>query len=133
MRSRPARHEIETQHKYSCHAEWSHMSGPPKVFVSYSHESADHIGWVTDLSTALRKNGIDIILDRWDVRLGQDFTKFMERSVNDADRVLVICTDTYNAKADQGIGGVGYEKGIVSAEILAHSTTTKFVPVVRSV
>lgn len=105
----------------------------PKVFVSYSHESDAHTAWVEKLAIALRDNGVDVVLDRWDVRLGQDLPRFMERSLNEADRVLVICTDVYNAKADEGIGGVGYEKGIVSAEILEDQHTTKFVPVIRSV
>jgi hypothetical protein len=105
----------------------------PKVFISYSHEGPDHRIWVIGLSSALLENGIDVILDVWGVRLGQDLAKFMESSVNDADRVLVICTDTYNSKADRGVGGVGYEKGILSAEILADANTTKFVPVIRSV
>jgi hypothetical protein len=32
----------------------------------------------------------------------------MEQSVGWADRVLMICTETYVRKADEGKGGVGY-------------------------
>jgi SEFIR domain len=47
------------------------MSGP-KTFISYSWTSKDHERWVLDLATALRDNGVDVILDKWDLREGHD-------------------------------------------------------------
>jgi len=34
----------------------------PKVFVSYSHDSAEHIAWVVKFATDLRAKGIDVVL-----------------------------------------------------------------------
>ena len=87
----------------------------PKVFISYSHDSDEHKEWVLQLSTRLRQNGVDVILDRWDLGAGDDMTLFMEKGVRDSDRVLVICTDAYVRKANAAEGGVGYERMIITA------------------
>ena len=104
-----------------------------KVFVSYSHDTPEHKRWVTNFSSKLIENGIDVILDQWDLSLGDDVPKFMERSVTSADRVLMICTETYVRKADDGRGGVGYEAMVVTAELINDLGTTKFIPVIRQV
>ena len=103
----------------------------PKIFISYSHDSPDHKKWVGELASTLVKNGIDIILDQWDLGLGDDIAKFMETSVSESDRVLMICTETYVRKANEGKGGVGYEAMIVSGELVRDLGTSKFIPVVR--
>jgi len=103
----------------------------PRVFVSYSHDSEAHRAWVTTLATRLRGAGIDALLDAWDLDLGMDLAKFMERGVAEVDRVLVVCTEIYVAKADAGRGGVGYEAMILTAELLQDLDTNKFVPVIR--
>ena len=107
------------------------MAEAPKIFVSYSHDSRDHRRWVLDLSTKLIDNGIDVTLDQWDLRLGEDVARFMEAGVRVADRVLVICTPQYVMKANEGTGGVGYERLIVTAHLVRGLGTTKFIPIVR--
>lgn len=58
----------------------------------------------------------------------------METAITETDRVIVISTDAYVEKANAGFGGVGYEKTIVTAEILSQpKNRRKFVPVVRNV
>jgi len=104
---------------------------PPKVFISYSHDDKDHKAWVAKLATRLREKGVDVILDQWDTEPGDDMAKFMESGVRDADRVLMICTEKYVRKVDDGKGGAGYEAMIVSAELIADQGVRKFVPVVR--
>lgn len=106
--------------------------GAPKVFVSYSHEDAAHDAWVLDLASQLRKNGADASLDQWDLRPGQDVAVFMESSIRDSDFVVLVCTPTYAQKSNVPRGGVGYEKNIISAEMLqAQDLRPKFVPVLR--
>lgn len=102
----------------------------PKVFASYSHDSPEHKKWVRHLCEQLRKNGVDVILDQWDLSLGADVTLFMD-GIRDSDRVLVICTDAYVEKAKAGKGGVGYERRIVTAELLRNVKTNKFIPIIR--
>ncbi len=103
----------------------------PNVFISYSHDSPSHKQWVAELAARLRGDGIDAVLDQWDLSPGDDVTKFMEDGLGQSDRVLVICTEPYVRKADAGEGGVGYERMIVTAELVRNLGTQKFIPVIR--
>lgn len=107
------------------------MTEHPKVFISYSHDSPAHKRWVLELGTKLVENGVDVILDQWDIGLGGDLTLFIEQGITESDRVLVICTDSYVSKANAGKDGVGYERMIVTAELFENLGTDKFIPVIR--
>lgn len=102
----------------------------PTVFISYSHDSESHKDWVLQLATRLRSNGVDILLDRWNLKLGQDLPSFMEHGLSTSNRVICICSETYVTKANNGKGGVGYEKQIITAELLADLNTNWIIPVV---
>ncbi|MDP1832013.1 MAG: toll/interleukin-1 receptor domain-containing protein [Geothrix sp.] len=103
----------------------------PKVFISYSHDSTDHKKWVLDLATHLRASGVDAVVDQWDLKPGDDLAHFMETHLASADRVLMVCTKTYVEKANKGIGGVGYEKMIVTADLLSRIDSNKVIPIIR--
>jgi hypothetical protein len=103
----------------------------PKVFVSYSHDDQEHKDWVLTLSTRLVANGVNVILDQWDLNLGGDLPRFIESGLTEADRVLAICTDNYVGKANSGKGGVGYEKMILTAQLMQDISTEKIIPVLR--
>ena len=102
----------------------------PSVFISYSHDSESHKAWVLRLAGDLRELGVNADVDHW-LRLGEDLPTFMTRSVLESDRVLLVCTENYVNKAENGVGGVGFEARIVSAELARRTDTRKFVPVVR--
>ena len=78
----------------------------PTVFISYSWDSAEHRAWVRRFASDLRAEGIDAWLDQWDVQLGDDVTEFMERSVSQADYVLLMCTENFARKANERHGGL---------------------------
>ena len=103
----------------------------PRVFVSYSHDSPDHKKWVAELAAKLLHNGVDVILDQWDLRYGDDVPKFMEKGVREADRVLMICSEPYVHKANEGQGGVGYEAMIVTGELVRDMGSSKFIPIIK--
>lgn len=103
----------------------------PKVFISYSHDSQEHKKWVLDLATRLRNSGVDAIIDQWELRPGDDLPHFMETHLSDSDYVVMVCTDKYVEKANSGIGGVGYEKMIITADLLSSIDSNKVVPVIR--
>jgi hypothetical protein len=103
----------------------------PKVFLSYSHDSQEHKKWVLDLATRLRNSGVDAIIDQWELRPGDDLPHFMETQLAAADFVVMICTDKYVEKANSGTGGVGYEKMIVTAELLSNIDSNKVVPIIK--
>lgn len=107
-------------------------TSPPVVFVSYSHDSEEHRAWVLQLATRLRSNGVDVLLDRWDLRLGSDLASFMERGLSRSQRVLSVCSANYVKKANAGSGGVGYEKQILTAELMLNPNTDWVIPLVRN-
>lgn len=103
----------------------------PVVFISYSHDSKEHKMWVLELAQKLVKKNIDAKIDQWDLDYGDDVPKFMEKWVTEADRVLMICTETYVSKANEGVGGVGYEATVVTGELVQNLGSKKFVPIIR--
>ena len=67
--------------------------------------------WVLQLATDLRANGVDAIVDKWQLKEGQDSYAYMERMVTDptVEKVAVICDKKYVQRADTREGGVGAE------------------------
>lgn len=88
----------------------------PKIFISYSRSSNEHCNWVRDLAQRLILDGIDVVLDVWDLMEGQDMYAFMESMVTDQEihRVLIISDAEYAAKANDRRGGVGDETQIIT-------------------
>ena len=111
-------------------------SQPPKVFISYSWTSESHEEWVIGLATNLHQSGVEVVLDKWELREGADKYAFMEKMVTDptVKKVIVICDRLYAEKADGREGGVGTETQIISHELYEQVDPTdrnqKFVPVI---
>ena len=92
----------------------------PVVFVSYSWTSPEHEDWVLDLATELRSaHGLDVRLDKWHLRTGEDALHFMERSITEADKVLIVSDCEYARKANTREGGAGVEAQILTPELYA--------------
>ncbi|MCB9285077.1 MAG: toll/interleukin-1 receptor domain-containing protein [Lewinellaceae bacterium] len=107
------------------------MNKIPRVFISYSHDSLSHKKWVLEFATRLRNNGIDAIIDQWELKAGDDIPHFMETNLEQADYVLMVCTPNYVQKANAGTGGVGYEKMIITSGLLSSIDQNKVIPIVR--
>lgn len=107
----------------------------PKAFISYSWSTEEHQQWVLDLATELRHSGVDVQLDKWDLREGHDPHAFMERMVADptVSKVIVILDRVYQEKADKRSGGVGTEAQIMSPQIYRSVDQNKFVGVIAEV
>src|SRR5260370_28552943 len=103
----------------------------PKAFISYSHDSKAHKNWVLKLASDLRVKGVDVVFDQWDLVAGQDVSLFMQRGISEADRVIMVCSTDYVTKSEQGVGGAGYERLIVTAEVVNSIDTIKFIPILR--
>src|SRR5215510_6065595 len=91
----------------------------PKVFISYSWSSPAHQQLVQDWAEQLVADGVDVVLDVYDLKEGHDKFAFMERMVTDKSvtHVLVICDQAYSEKADARKAGVGTESQIISKEV----------------
>ena len=105
-------------------------SPSPRTFISYSWTSPAHGQWVMDLATQLVESGVDVILDKWNLREGHDAVQFMESMVTDPNvtKVIVISDKTYAEKADARKGGVGTESQIISPEIYKKQIRTNLPP-----
>jgi hypothetical protein len=103
----------------------------PKLFMSYSWSTPAHEQWVIDLATELRESGVDVILDKWDLKEGHDAVAFMEQMVTNQDikKVAIVSDKTYASKADGRAGGVGTETQIISKEVYEKQDQNKFVAV----
>ena len=56
----------------------------------------------------------------------------MEQGLGSSNRVICVCSDKYNSKANAGASGVGYEKRIISSELLRDSSCAWVIPLVRN-
>ena len=107
----------------------------PTAFISYSHDNINHIDKVLQFSIQLRKEGIECILDQYEESPLEGWPRWMEKNINSADFVLMICTETYCKRVmgleDKGVGhGVIWEGNIIYQHLYnAGSQNNKFIPV----
>jgi hypothetical protein len=104
-----------------------------RVFVSYSWDSDAHRGWVRDLATRLRRDGVESRLDAWHMR-GGTIPEFMNREIRKAEKVLVVCTPTYQKKVyamedGEATTGSGWEAMLISNSMFTGGVRDKAVPV----
>lgn len=77
------------------------------------------------------ESGIEVILDKWELKEGHDSIAFMEKMVTDPTitKVAVISDKKYAEKADGRVSGVGTETQIISREVYERQGQNKFVAV----
>ena len=88
--------------------------------------------WVEKFAFRLKGNGLEVVVDRWNLKLGDSITRFMETAVESCDFVLLICTPQYKLRAEKRTGGVGYEHDLMTARKLASGEHAKFIPILRA-
>ncbi len=107
----------------------------PNVFISYSHDSPEHADHVLALSDRLRADGIDCVLDQYELSPPEGFPRWMDRQIRAADFVLMICTPTYYRRVmgeeEPSIGlGVVWESTLIYQYIYNAGTANAcFIPV----
>lgn len=108
---------------------------PPRVLISYSHESDEHRARVLALAQQLRKDGVDARLDRFVAPPPEGWSHWMEGELKEADRIIVVCTPTYSARASRdaaaGVGlGVSWEWNLIRKEVYeTRGGASRIVPV----
>src|SRR5581483_5540821 len=100
----------------------SQASTHPKVFVSYSHDSREHMDRVLDLSNRLRREGIDCLIDQYEPSPSRGWARWTEDQIEQADFILVVCTETYlrrfRGKEEEGRGlGANWEGAIITQDL----------------
>ena len=108
---------------------------PPRVFISYSHDSADHQDRVLELADRLRGDGIDAMIDQYVQSPPEGWPAWCEAEIRKAAFVPIMCTETYLRRVDReeepGKGhGVLWEARLIKQHLYtAGSVSSKFVPV----
>ncbi len=112
------------------------QSNPPKVFISYTHDSAEHKERVLALADRLCADGVDAHLDQYETSPSVPWPRWMENQIEGADFVLVVVTETYarrylgHEEPDRGHGGQ-WEGAIITQTLYDDAVrNTKFIPVV---
>ncbi len=107
-----------------------------RVFLSYAHESREHVERVAHLYELLRNNGVDAYADIVASQDRQDWERWTHRQMSMADRVLVIVSPEYKQRfegtAASGIGrGARYEARFIREHLYRDEETgiRKFIPV----
>lgn len=108
---------------------------PVRLFVSYAWTSPTHESWVLSLATRLLEDGVEVVLDKWDLKPGHDANQFMEKMATDpsVSKVLMVCDRNYAEKADGRSGGVGIESQIISPAIYASGSQDKYAAAITEV
>lgn len=103
----------------------------PKVFISYSWSSSTHCDLIRGYADRLINDGVDVVIDQYDLQEGQDKYHFMEKMVRDPSitHVLAFSDKVYSEKANARKAGVGTESQIMSKEIYEKVDQTKFIPI----
>jgi hypothetical protein len=103
------------------------------VFFSYAWDDEKHKLWVLRLASNLIKNGIDVIIDEWNLEdYNNDLHHFMESGIRESDKVIMICTPNYARRANDRAGGVGIEHTIITGEFYDKDKANKYIPIVRN-
>ena len=103
----------------------------PRTFVSYSWSSLNHQTWVLQLAARLVEDGVDVTLDKWDLKPGYDPYVFMEQMVVDktVTKVVIVCDRAYTEKANSREGGVGVESQILTPELYRKASQDKYAAI----
>jgi len=111
---------------------------PPKVFISYSHDTLLHADRVLELANKLAEDGIKVILDQYVPSPAQGWHRWMEENIESADYVLLICTEQYLNRVRgieaPGVGlGVRWEGTLIYARVYESGPVgDRFIPIIFS-
>ncbi len=111
------------------------MADAPRVFISYSNDSDEHADYVLALADALCDGGIDVILDRYVRAPDEGWPRWMDRNIDEAQFVLMVCTETYRRRVmgqeEPGKGtGVRWEGKLIFNRICYDKPAgAQFIPI----
>ncbi len=114
----------------------SSASESTEIFISYTQESVEHSEQVLLLSNRLRAEGVDCVLDQYEVSPPEGWPRWMDKKIRDAKYVISICTQPYYKRVmgeeKDGVGlGIRWEGNLIYQHLYnAGAMNTKFIPVV---
>jgi len=111
------------------------MKRPPKVFISYAHDSESFADEILGFSDKLRENYIDANIDQYEESPTQGWPRWMEEEITNSDFVLIICTEKFyqnimDYKSGKG-KGVNWEISLIYQNLYdSCSRNNKFIPII---
>ena len=107
------------------------VATPPRVLISYSHDSDLHAAQVRKLAEQLRGDGIDCRIDQYVTNPSQGWPLWMDEEVEAADFVLILFTERYSARArEPKKSGVRFESVLILNDLYeAGMLNDKFIPI----
>lgn len=108
-----------------------------RVFLSYTHDSDTHKKRVLTLAQQLRNDGLLSIIDQYiNGNPDEGWPLWMERQIEQADFVLVVCSSAYHRRfrgeesAETGLGGVWESVLTRQAMYQNQGKNSKFIPII---
>lgn len=104
----------------------------PCAFISYSWTSDDHADWIRETAVRLLHDGVQVLLDQFDLAEGQDKYAFMEQAVTNpaVTHVIAFVDDRYATRADAREGGIGIETQILTPTIYRNARQKRVIPII---
>lgn len=103
------------------------------VFVSYSHDSEEHINRARSLADSLCGYGISVIYDGYEIAPKEGWPKWMVNSLEKSKFALIVCSRGYYNKfkgVESSGKGVKFESLISLQELFDNnSENSKYIPV----
>jgi hypothetical protein len=106
-----------------------------RLFISYSHDSRQHEDRVLALADRLREDGIDAVVDQYSPAPPEGWPMWMDREVQKADFVAMVCTETYLRRVEgreepgKGRGVLWEAKLIYNLSYEADTAVQRLVPI----
>ncbi len=108
----------------------------PRVFISYTHDTPEHLDRVWNLSERLRNDGIDCRIDQHEESPAEGWPAWCSNQIEQSNFVLVLCSETYllrykrREEPGKGLGGT-WEGVVITHELYnAQGKNRKFIPIV---
>ena len=110
---------------------------PPKVFISYSHDSEEHKDRVLSFADRLRKDGVDCNIDQYETSPHEGWSRWATNQIEEAELVVVVCTSRYSqlfsGKGETIERQVNWQGAIITQSICDFQSNVKFIPIAFSV
>jgi hypothetical protein len=110
----------------------------PRVFITYAHDSAEHVDLVLRFATLLRRDaGVDVHLDQWYDDGPRDWSAWAGIQIREADFIVAIASPAYKRRTEglapptEG-GSVQYEAALIRDNLVRNlvDETRRLLPVV---
>jgi hypothetical protein len=112
---------------------------PPRVVISYTHDSPAHAERVLALADRLRADRLDAEVDQYEPHPPEGWRNWMHRQIARADFVLLVCTPTrrrrFEGREEPGVGlGAQRETALIDPELYERAgRNERFIPVLLDI